>query len=479
MFGWGRKRKLKHCLDDWLLRWTQYEPYRCRSLLDGGILICGRSGSGKTSSSGRVLGQAIVNNRNFGGLILGATPYDLEMWMKIFGKAGRLKDLIVFDEHGSEVCNLLDFIGKGQTRNVVNYLSALSQCVNRTTGSRSGDSEFWEEQRDRANYNAIAGLQAAKEPVSAPNIHRFIMTAAGTLEALSTPEWQAGYQSKVLERGYNAGKTKREAHDYMLCRDFWVLEWPVLAEKTRSGIRAHCMGLLHVYNVGLVREKISAGTTVSPRDILNGKWVFVNFPPSQYGAAGVLLSSAWKFATELAILERKVDDDSPCCVIWSDEFSTTCNKPDANFICQCRSRKGCLVALLQSVASIYAAMPGEEGKHFADALLANFSHTIIHASDPVTAKWASAKLGRRMEVHYGGSSSPRQDAMIWDLMFGQQSVSSSFNMTYEQVLQDQEFMIGRTGGPLNDFLTDAILIRSGESFADGNNYKRLVFSQRG
>jgi hypothetical protein len=97
----------------------------------------------------------------------------------------------------------------------------------------------------------------------------------------------------------------------------------------------------------------------------------------------------------------------------------------------------------------------------------------------VTAKWASAKLGRRQEILYGGSSSPRPDAMLWDQMFGQQQVTSSFNVHYEQVLQDQEFMIGRTGGPNNHFLTDAILIRSGEPFADGNNHKRLVFSQRG
>ena len=51
-------------------------------------------------------------------------------------------------------------------------------------------------------------------------------------------------------------------------------------------------------------------------------------------------------------------------------------------------------------------MKGEKGRHQADALLANFSHVIVHASDPVTAKWASSKLGRRKEILYSGSSSP-------------------------------------------------------------------------
>ena len=123
-------------------------------------------------------------------------------------------------------------------------------------------------------------------------------------------------------------------------------------------------------------------------------------------------------------------------------------------------------------------MKGEAGRHQADALLANFSHVIVHASDPVTAKWASAKLGRKKEILYSGSSSPQHDAMIWDLMYGNQHTTASFSEHYEQVLQDQEFMVGRTGGPENGCRADAVVIRSGETFADGKSYKRVTFSQR-
>ena len=37
------------------------DPFRVRDLLNGGVAIFGRAGSGKTSSSGRTLLQAIVN----------------------------------------------------------------------------------------------------------------------------------------------------------------------------------------------------------------------------------------------------------------------------------------------------------------------------------------------------------------------------------------------------------------------------------
>jgi hypothetical protein len=49
---------------------------------------------------------------------------------------------------------------------------------------------------------------------------------------------------------------------------------------------------------------------------------------------------------------------------------------------------------------------------------------------------------------------------------------------YENVLQEQEFMIGRTGGPANDFLCDAVVLKSGEPFADGNNHLFTTFSQK-
>jgi hypothetical protein len=77
-----------------------------------------------------------------------------------------------------------------------------------------------------------------------------------------------------------------------------------------------------------------------------------------------------------------------------------------------------LAYLSQSVSSFYAAMKGEAGKHQANALLANFSTVILHASDPVTAQWASEKLGKRKEILYGGSSSPASDSTPYDLVFG-------------------------------------------------------------
>jgi hypothetical protein len=130
------------------------------------------------------------------------------------------------------------------------------------------------------------------------------------------------------------------------------------------------------------------------------------------------------------------------------------------------------------VASIYGAMPGESGKHFADALLANFSLTIAHSCDPVSAHFLASKLGKHKELLFGGGSSGRQE-LVWDQLYGRGQSSASFNEQITQVLDERHFMIGRTGGPQNDYRADAYLIRSGEPFANGESFLRLAFSQKG
>jgi len=467
-------------LDAVLMRWTPTDPFRVRDLLNGGCLILGRAGSGKTSSSGRTLMQAIVDNPKSGGLLLAAKPEDADDIEAVFRKAGRLKDLIVFDAGNGWRCNFFGCLKR--PRDVVTFVTTLSEVMKRGDSKGGGDnSRFYDQQEERTIYNAVAALQVAGEHLTAPNIHKFIMTAATSAAELQTTAWQGKYHSQVLDRGFKTPKTPLEEHDFTLCLDFWIQEWATLMDgKTRGNILAGVQGTLHTMNTGIVREMCSGETNCSPEDVLAGKWILVNFSGSAWGAAGLLISTGWKQLVELAILERKAERNSPFCVVWCDEAHAVTTAFDAvTFIPQCRSHKGCLVYLTQSVSSFYAAMKGDAGKHQADALLANFSHVVVHASDPITAKWASSKLGRKKVVLYSGSSSAGHDCTVWEQMYGNPRVSASFSEHFEAVLQDQEFMIGRTGGPDNGYVADAIVIKSGEPFSDGNSYERVVFSQKG
>jgi hypothetical protein len=138
-----------------------------------------------------------------------------------------------------------------------------------------------------------------------------------------------------------------------------------------------------------------------------------------------------------------------------------------------------MVYLTQSLHSYYSALKGESGRHQADALLSNFHHKLFHAlGDVQTAEWASSLIGKSLQTFIGGSSNDGGD--MFDAMFGRSNYTGSFNEHYEQILQNNAFLSGlRTGGTANQFLADAILIRSGEPFASGASYLPCAFSQKG
>jgi hypothetical protein len=185
----------------------------------------------------------------------------------------------------------------------------------------------------------------------------------------------------------------------------------------------------------------------------------------------------FKYLTQLHILRRKASADSPVIVIWADEAQKVVNSYDSAFLAECRSHRGCMVCLTQSLHSFYSAIKGREGEHETDALLTNFGTKIFHTvGDDKTAGFAASLIGKSLQRFVTVSVAPEES--LWETMMGHSKVTPSFSERIESILQNNVFMTGlRTGGP-PDFVADAIVIRS-ESFSDGNNWKRVAFSQRG
>src|SRR5581483_11675026 len=102
-------RKTLRGLDSPLFGWPDGDEFSIRDLLNGGCLIVGRAGSGKTSSSGRASMHAIVSNPDSGGLIIAAKPEDVEDVQAIFRKVGR-KDLVIFGPEMPWRFNFLNYL---------------------------------------------------------------------------------------------------------------------------------------------------------------------------------------------------------------------------------------------------------------------------------------------------------------------------------------------------------------------------------
>ena len=463
-----------------LFRWTDKDPFTVRDLLNGGVSIMGRVGSGKTSGSGRWIGEAIINYPPSGGLILCAKPEDKAMWRRIFHNADRQADLLVFEPAGDLRFNFLDFEMRhgGHTRNVTKCITTIGESLRSSDTNGREDGDFWEREQERMIYNAVEIVKLATGKVTAPELQQFIHNAAQSPADISNPSWRGKFHSQCIRRAFGAKKSPIEAHDYQLAEEYWLAEFPGMADRTRSSILVGVLGILHVFNTGIAREMISTTTNVTPDEMFAGKWLLINLPPSEWGDIGNFINAGWKYLTQRHVLRRHAEPGDRINVIWCDEAQQFVNSFDSHYLAQCRSHYGSMVFLTQSLHSYYTALKGTAGRHQANGLLTNFHHKIFHAvGDEETATWASGLIGKDLQTFIGGSMDPQVD--LFDTFMGRSRFNGSFSQHFEHVLQPNVFMNGlRTGGSANRYVVDAIALKSGEPFANGKNWMWTSFSQR-
>jgi hypothetical protein len=476
-----KKSLLGDTLDAVLFLWTAGNPFTVRDLLNGGVSIIGRAGSGKTSSSGRILGNAVVRSRNSGGLILCSKPEDAAMWRETFARHRRKDDLIVFSPSQPARFNFLDYVIKsgGHTRDVTKCITTIGETLRSSDTKGGEDADFWQREQERMIYNAVEAVRLANGKVTAPDLQRFISGAALNPQIIATAEWQAGFHNQTLKAAFEAKKSPAEESDLALSLDYWLGEIPGMADKTRSSITTGVMGLLHVFNTGIVRELVSGETNCSPEDMLNRKWILVDMAPSAWGDQGAFICGGWKFLTQKMVLKREAKPGDCINVVWADECQQFITSFDAHYLAQCRSHLGCMVYLTQSLSSFYAALRSHAGRHQADSLLANFHHKVFHSlGDEISANFAANLVGKSLQTFIGSSVGPVEN--LSDEMWGTPKITTSTNEHFEMILQPNVFQNGlRTGGRASGFICDGIVVRSGEPFANGENWLWCEFSQKG
>jgi hypothetical protein len=177
-----KPREPDNLLDRKILALTGEDALSMRQLLDGGVFICGRPGSGKTSSSGKAVATAAVNYPGCGGIICASAPTDYAMWRAIFDRAGNGKRLIPFGPrhpHRFNLCeylsDVLDFDAKDLAKAIITVGEALDNDDSRAGGGE-GD-KFWAIGTKTFLESAIILIKLAYGPVTMEAIEKFVSTA--------------------------------------------------------------------------------------------------------------------------------------------------------------------------------------------------------------------------------------------------------------------------------------------------------------
>ncbi len=447
------------------------------------LLVFGRTGSGKTSGSGSTLLLGILRHPRSGGIVLANKPSDREDFTRLARQMGRAEDVLWFSLDDTLRFNVLDHVYRvsgGSTAEIVACLMTVGETLKSggQSGHRSDDAAFWRKLSEQLLYHAVQIVKLARQGITAADLQRFLAGAAHSPEELRQESWREGFHSELLQAALNAPKSPSDNFDCEAAVEFFLGHWPHMADRTRSSIEVGVNSILFVFNTGLARELISTTTNFDIGQLAHEKWLFVDTNPSVLGDAGLLVGACLKYVVQRDILRREATPDSGFTVVWVDEYAQWATSFDVRtFLPMCRSHRGCLVALTQSVHGLRATLGGSS-EHESNALLANFHHRVFHAlGSAEDAEFASDLVGKRHRMLLGGSVAPA--GSLGDELFGGRSrITSNFSTQLEAVVQPRAFLNGlRCGGPENDFCTDVIIVRTGEPFANGENVLRATFRQ--
>jgi len=476
-------------LDQVLLRWTPQDPWTVRDAVSG-TLIVGRTGSGKTSASGKAIALAMLR-AGFGGLVLTAKSSECDAWREYAEAAGRTKDLVVFSPTGPWRFNFLDDElkrpghGAGLTENIVGLLTTALEVAERGSGGREEEG-YWRRATRQLCRNAVELLSLAKGVVSIPDLYRVVISAPTSLEQVRSTEWRANsYCYFCLGAADKRAKSGQQARDFELVADYFLVEFASLSDRTRSVVVSTCSSFVDVLNRGVLRDLFCTETNLTPRDIADGRIMVIDLPVKEYGEVGKIAQVLWKYAFQRSIERRGATAAHPV-FLWADEVENFAHSYDMSFLTTCRSSLVATVFLVQNISTLHAALGGnEKARNEATSLLGNLSTTILHANgDATTNEWGANLIGKSKQLFANGSSSRGADDQISEMfdlgvVAPPANTSAGFSEAWEYEAPPSTFTRLRTGGPANDYKVDGIVFQSGRTFrASGRTWCSVVFDQR-
>lgn len=495
MFGIFRKKNVNRDsrepwrLDAPVFRFASNDDLTLGRLMTG-VFIAGQTGSAKSTSSATHLAEALLR-AGFGILVL-SVKSERTNWLRLCRDTGRLDDLLIFDSSCKLRFNPIDFeiqrggAGAGHCENVVHLLMTLIECAGRRNGRGDGreDSSYWQNACKELLRNAVDLAMVANGRVTIAEIQQIILSAPTSPEQVRSEHWRTNsYCFKCLQAADKAEKTARQANDFALAADFFLISFCALSDKTRSVVISTFTSIVDCLLRGLLRDLFGGDSNVSPLSIEDGRVLLVDLPVKEFGQVGLIANMLWKMSFQKSIERRDVNQSSRPVALICDEGHHFLHNEDSLFASTCRSSRVAQVLITQNIPNLDVALGGgETGRAQAESLLANFGTLIFHCNTcSRTNEFASGLIGKRLHTFANGSiSNPTDDWPMATLGFqsGGQA-TGGFSESFEYELQPSVFPLLRTGGQHNRWEADAIVIKSGDVFrSTGQIYMPVTFKQK-
>ena len=435
-----------------------------------GTMVLGRSGSGKTSSTGRALLLA-TGAAQYAMVITTAKPGDAREVRDFLAQVGREKDIIEVNPQSGNFNFLQYWSDMGaDTGQLVEMLMTIAGTSSRA--GRANQDDIWSKAMREWLANALDLLRLAGQPLSMSYLAALAKTSAQTREEAESGEWR---RTSTVAYCLKEAKTREEAGDFTasqtadleLCGRYWLHELPGMADRTRSSIEMTTNATLAPFARGWLRDRFCGGTAdITPEALESGKILLLNYPVKEHQEAGQLAQTAWKLMVQRWVERRAITPETRPLLLFSDECQFFLTREDVQFQTTARSSRTATVYLTQNRPNVVKEL-GDEKE--ADSLFGNLATKIFHCNDErTTNEWAAYTIGQNLVYRKSDGTSGGQSGFGFN-------TGRSEQRDFEVAPSD--FLSLRTGGPQNGLHCEAVLFRSGRFWSNGKHHRLVTIPQ--
>lgn len=488
MMFW-RRRPRQRFQDPWdrnvpLIQFGKHDFITLGSAYEN-VAIFGGVGSGKSSGSGYILALAMLT-AGFGGLVLTAKKGEAERWRRMAKLAGRSDDLIVVTDGGDFQLNFLDYHLELQGRNanavenLVTILDTVIKIAERASGQKAGKGQeaFWEQGIRKLARAVIGLLVLARGQVSVSDMLEIMRNMPRTTPQAQNEAWQSNSLiCQLILIARQRATNEYDQHDLRQIESYFLVEFPSIAERTRSVFETGLYGILDLLSRGTLHRLFSYESNASPDLCNKGKIIVVDLPVSTHDAIGMIAQTLFKLAFQKMAQHRTAEDRRPL-FLMADEFQELVTIEDFRFASISREARVVNCFITQSIASLYSVLGADEsGKAACDAILGLASLKIFHSNAcPIMNSWAAELIGRRRTRMFSASMN-HEPIRNLRLLEPEPGFTSSANETFEFAVMPHEFSLLAKGGPPR-MQSEAIVYGGGRRWhSSGDTYLRTFFNQ--
>ena len=471
-----------------------------------GCHIWGSSGSGKSSSSARLILMKYLS-MGMGGLILTVKVQEKETIEEYCRLTGRTNDLIIIEPGRANYFNLLEHISsvdkdESFAANVVEALKTVLQSDEEKGGGNSDP--FWESALHTTLISLVNLCQLAYGKVTAKMLYGIARTMPKKTEqgqaAPDSTKPLTAYAHAFIAAQQNVDQQKKdfkektdreqlqqlspEALDQLLEDhvpdfrtmkqvDFFFFETlHDLNSRTRSIIDFKLNGFLF----DLLQDPVYTlfcrhSSTFSPSDSYKqGKIILVNLPVKKYHGAGRSCQILMKYIYQRDMEKRNPELEQRPCFIYADESQHFIHRHDTEFQATAR---GSLVATLyisQNLPNYYVNMGGTNSEHKVRAFTATLGTQIFHANtDTESNKFAETLCGQAWQ---------KDESEAHSATDGKVTVTRTISASLKPTVRAEELGLLATGGPKYNFSVTAYMHVMGARFSNGFNHRKTRFNQK-